>query len=198
MIIELIGYLGSILVLLSFAMSSVVKLRIINSIGGFVFAIYALIIRSYPTAIMNMCLVAINMYYLYCLRKDTPHFDMITGKSEDHFLNYILDYYRDDIKTYFSEWNRSDKKVDVAYLVCCDASPAGVLLGRYIDEKSLEILVDYSTPVYRDCSVGKYLYSRLQEKGIQTLVFNGNLEKHEGYLKKMGFVKEQNLYTKVL
>ena len=50
---ELIGYLASLLVLISLLMTSVVKLRIINLIGSFIFAVYALAIRSYPTAVMN-------------------------------------------------------------------------------------------------------------------------------------------------
>ena len=35
MLIELVGYVSSILVLIAFLMSSVVKLRIVNSIGSF-------------------------------------------------------------------------------------------------------------------------------------------------------------------
>ena len=60
MIIEAVGYLGSFLVLVSFLMTSVVKLRIVNTIGSLIFMIYALIIKSYPTAVMNACLVLIN------------------------------------------------------------------------------------------------------------------------------------------
>ncbi len=63
-IIEIIGYIGSALVLVSMLMTSVVRLRIINLIGSVIFAGYALAIRSYPTAIMNICLAGINAYHL--------------------------------------------------------------------------------------------------------------------------------------
>ena len=53
MMVELVGYIGSMLVLISFLMTSVVKLRIINAVGGTIFAVYAMIIQSYPTALMN-------------------------------------------------------------------------------------------------------------------------------------------------
>ena len=66
--IELIGYLGSALVVVSMLMSSVVKLRVINTIGSGIFAAYALMIHSYPTALMNICLVGINIYNLLKLR----------------------------------------------------------------------------------------------------------------------------------
>ena len=62
--LELFGYLGSFLVLISMLMTSVVRLRIINLIGSAVFAAYAILIRSYPTALLNGCLVLINLYHL--------------------------------------------------------------------------------------------------------------------------------------
>ena len=74
MIIETIGYVGSALVLISFLMASVVKLRVVNSIGSTIFAIYALIIRSYPTAVMNFCLVCINLRFLWKLRRRDPSY----------------------------------------------------------------------------------------------------------------------------
>lgn len=67
-LIEMFGYLGSILVVISMLMTSVKKLRIVNSVGAGIFAVYALIIHSYPTALMNTCLVLINLYNLAKMR----------------------------------------------------------------------------------------------------------------------------------
>ena len=58
--IEIVGYAGSALVLVSFLMTSVFKLRVVNTVGSIIFAIYALIIRSYPTAVMNIALVRLG------------------------------------------------------------------------------------------------------------------------------------------
>lgn len=68
--IELVGYLGSLLVVVSMLMTSVIRLRIVNSIGAGIFTVYALIIQSYPTALMNFCLVVINIYHLTRMYKD--------------------------------------------------------------------------------------------------------------------------------
>lgn len=70
LIIEMVGYLGSVLVVISMLMTSVIRLRVVNSIGAGIFTIYALIIHSYPTALMNFCLVVINMYHLMHIYKD--------------------------------------------------------------------------------------------------------------------------------
>lgn len=198
MIVEMIGYLGSVLVVVAMLMSSVVKLRVINSIGAGIFAVYALLIHSYPTALMNICLVTINIYNLLKLRKKDQHFELINGKTDDSFLHYILEYYSDDIKTFFPEWNEKEHKADAAYIVCCDAVPAGVFLGKIVDDNTMEIMLDYATPTYRDCSVGEYLYSKLPIKGIQKLVFGSNAGKHGSYLQKMGFIHENDMYVKKL
>ena len=44
MIVELIGYFSSLLVLVSFLMTSVIRLRIVNSVGAIIFTVYATII----------------------------------------------------------------------------------------------------------------------------------------------------------
>lgn len=69
LLIELFGYLGSTLVVVSMLMSSIVKLRIINTIGSLISATYALIIGSYPVALMNICLIIINIYNLLKIGK---------------------------------------------------------------------------------------------------------------------------------
>ena len=68
-IIEMVGYLGSVLVVVSMLMSSVIKWGVVNTVGSGIFAVYALIIHSYPTALMNFCLVTINVYNLIKLSK---------------------------------------------------------------------------------------------------------------------------------
>ena len=84
-VIEIIGYVGSGLVLVSFLMASVVKLRVVNTIGSFIFAVYALLIPSYPTALMNVCLVLINLYHLYKLRNSEPNYRLLPLDPGDVF-----------------------------------------------------------------------------------------------------------------
>ena len=198
MLIEMIGYLGSVLVLISFLMSSVVKLRVINAVGSLVFAGYALIIHSYPTALMNFCLVGINIYYLVRLRHPDRQYTLTRETGDGGMLAGFLDYYRGDIENCFPGIRIDRQEADAAYLICHNMTPAGVLLGRERERGTLEILLDYSTPEYRDCSVGKYLYGRLQEQGVCRLVFPGEPGKHEDYLKRMGFVREDGAYVKSL
>lgn len=68
-IIEIFGYIGSSLVVISMLMTSIVKLRIINMIGSVISGIYAVICGAFPLAFMNACLIIINIYNLIKLQK---------------------------------------------------------------------------------------------------------------------------------
>lgn len=198
MIVELVGYIGSILVLISFLMTSVVKLRVINAVGGTIFAVYAMIIQSYPTAFMNFCLVLINIYYLVCLRKSDRNYDFIEGKPGESLVQYMIDFYHTDIQKYFPIFKEKQPDCDTAYVVCKDAALAGLFLGKKRGQGELEVLLDYCVPAYRDCSVGNYLYSKLKDQGIRKMTFTGTPGLHESYLQTMGFEKTDGVYVKEL
>ena len=198
MLIEIFGYIGSFLVLVSFLMVSVVKLRIVNTIGSLIFMIYALIIKSYPTAIMNFCLVLINLHFLYRMnKKDNKEYDLISVKKNDSLTKYLIDKYKDDIKECFPDTNFSFTKANKGYVVFCQGMPVGITLGKEKDGE-MELLLDYTIPEYRDFSIGSYLIPKLGEEGIKKLIFSGSDEHHKEYLKKMGFEKQDKKYIKTL
>jgi len=108
----------------------------------------------------------------------------------------FLNFYKNDIEQFFTEVNAEHISADTAYIVCCDTALAGVLLGTKTEEGKLDIVIDYTTPFYSDCSVGKFLYSKLPENGIHELIYSGNSQNHKVYLQKMGFVNQNGRYIK--
>ena len=100
-LIEMIGYLGSSLVLISFLLASVAKLRIVNSVGSVIFTIYAFIIKSYPTAVMNLCLVLINVYYLVKLNNTSIDYTCIKVSKDDPVIKHFIEFYMKDIQKCF-------------------------------------------------------------------------------------------------
>ncbi len=198
-LIELIGYLGSALVVISMLLTSVKKLRIVNMTGSVIFAIYALIIQSYPTAVMNFCLVAINVYQLIRLSRVKQHFRLIESNGRGPVIADLIRYYDKDIKHFFPEFDLEvAEECNEVYLVVIDTTPAGFIIGNRIDADTIDIKADYSLPAYRDLSVGKYLYGALPEKGIRRLLFRVSSVDHEPYMKKMGFVQTAEGYEKIL
>ncbi len=199
LLIELIGYLGSLLVVVSMLMTSIMKLRIVNTIGSVIFTIYALIIHSYPTAAMNFCLVVINLYNLHRLKHSSPHYHMYECSGKDATLRFLTDYYKEDILHFFPDTDfEAIKECNAVYMVVCDTATAGFLIGNRIDAHIIDILVDYSIPQFRDTSVGRFLYTALAKNGIRRLQFCVSSVDHEGYMRKMGFTSTVEGFVKEL
>lgn len=195
-LIEAFGYLGSFLVLVSMLMTSVVKLRIINTIGSIIFTIYALIIRSYPTALMNAALVFINLYFLFKMTKTENHFRVVEVNSDDLMLKEFLDYYHDDIYYNFPDLEFDLKDMNRCFVVFNEDKPVGFTIGKY-DKDELDLVLDYTVPAYRDASIGNFLYDKLGQFGIKKVLYKGPLtESHVDYLKKIGFHKTADYYYK--
>lgn len=68
--IEWVGYAASAMIAISLLMTSVVRLRIINTIGCILFVIYGSIVGAYPVAVANAIIVVINLYHICKLKKD--------------------------------------------------------------------------------------------------------------------------------
>lgn len=62
---ELVGYLASLGVLISFLMKEMKMLRAVNIIGCSLFIVYGILLEySFPVIITNVSIVLINIYYL--------------------------------------------------------------------------------------------------------------------------------------
>ncbi|MBR5408061.1 MAG: YgjV family protein [Lachnospiraceae bacterium] len=186
-IIEMIGYIGSALVLVSMLMTSVVRLRIINLTGSIIFAGYAIAIRSYPTAIMNICLAGINIFHLVRIFREERIYTLIKTDVKDGYFAYLLNKSDEDIRHWFPEYSLKDIHPDIAYLVCCESNPACLFLGKELNDGAVEALLDYATPAYRDTSVGRYLYESMAKEGYGSIIFKQKAEGHIPYLNKMGY-----------
>jgi len=76
-ITEMIGYLASITILLSFIMKDLKKLRIVNTAGCTIFIVYGVLLDySIPIIMTNAAIVIINLYYLNKMRKESTQFDI--------------------------------------------------------------------------------------------------------------------------
>ena len=188
-ILELIGYTGSLLVIVSMLMTSVVKLRIINTIGSVIFCGYALAIHSYPTAAMQVCLIIINIINLHKLNNTKKEYSAVSAKADDGFLTHFLFANANDIKKFFPDFSVPTAG-DIIFLITCEQIPAGVFIAQDDGQSNLTVKLDYTTPAYRDCSAGKFFYSHLKKLGIKKISAETKIPAHEKYLHKMGFLQD--------
>lgn len=201
-VIEAVGYIGSAIVLVSFLMTSVFRLRVINTIGSLIFTVYALIIHSYPTAVMNLCLALINIRFLWKMRHTGRQYELIAVGAEDRYLRHLLETRYDDIISCFPgvELGRDLdlSGLDSFYIITCMDAPAGIVLGKKQPGGTLDMLLDYSLPEYRDFSIGEFLSIRLRDEGVKKLTYSGPVANHMAYLNKLEFKEQDGVYEKIL
>lgn len=66
-LLEIFGYVGMALVLLSMMMTSLKWLRVLNMSGAIICAIYGILTNTWPTAFLNIGILVIQLVQLYRL-----------------------------------------------------------------------------------------------------------------------------------
>ncbi len=67
--LEIFGYIGTVLILVSMMMTSVVKLRIVNMTGSLISVIYSAIHGTWPVVFLNTGLMIINAFQLVRMKR---------------------------------------------------------------------------------------------------------------------------------
>ncbi|MDO9629645.1 MAG: hypothetical protein Q7I99_07065 [Acholeplasmataceae bacterium] len=196
-LLEWLGYVASLIVLLSLLMSSVKRLRWINLGGSLLFAVYGFAIGALPVGFMNAGIVIINIYYLYQMYSKKDYFKLLPIKDTIYY-NHFMNSHITDMRSFMNvEDHLEDEKYEKIFILR-NTVPAGVVVGIAKDKKTFEILIDYVTPAYRDFKIGKFLYEEQNNyflsHGYSSLITKPGNIKHQKYLKRMGFENKGNTY----
>lgn len=195
--VELVGYVASALIVLSLAMTSVVRLRTISLAGSVTFTVYGVLIGSVPIVITNAAIAVLNVWFLR--RELAPSIDIAVTPVDPQgpFLDAFLGYHHDDIRRFQPDFRMPDD-ADLALLLFRDGRPAGVVAGRRRGSE-LHVVLDYVLEEYRDSRLGSWLFGEgkhaLTDRGITTLVSLPGTDLHRRYLERMGFRRDGDRYT---
>jgi GNAT superfamily N-acetyltransferase len=188
--LEWLGYLASLIVLISLLMSSIIKLRWINLIGSLAFSLYGFLIDSLPVGLMNLGICFINIYFLLKIYNYKEYFKILPIKKRSLYYDYFIDFYKDEINE-FQELDFKVEDSDVAFYILRNMVPAGIFISTKLNDTTLEINLDFVVPEYRDFKIAKYIFDKNKEyftdKGYYNLISFSSDEKHIKYLLKMGF-----------
>jgi hypothetical protein len=80
--LEIFGYFGTALVLLSFIMKDIKWLRAVNMAGGFISLIYAIAVNTMPVVVLNASLITINgIQLMRILREERESAQKVKSKE---------------------------------------------------------------------------------------------------------------------
>ena len=187
---ELIGYTASILIAVSLMMSAVVRLRVVNMIGAFLFAVYGILIGSIPVLAMNGLIVFINIYHLLKIYRGKEYFQLLEVDENSNYTRKFLQFHKDAIKTYQPSYIFGLPR-NLSLFVLRDMVPAGLVQGTIDETGVLRIDLDFVIPRYRDVKVGRFLFRENQDyfrnKNIRCIRTSAGNKAHNRYLERAGF-----------
>ncbi len=193
-VLELVGYLASVIIAVSIAMTSIVKFRLLNCIGAALFSAYGFIIGAIPVGILNGFIAIINIFYLFQMFNKKEVFDFLLIEPSNPYLFKFIDFHQLDIKKFFPSFSFQKDGYDICLLMLRNASVAGVFLGRTDNEHTLWVELDFVTSEYRDMKNGRHLYRYLQnillEKGVFVIKSLPHSKAFTYYMKKVGFEQD--------
>lgn len=193
--LEFLGYLASVVVALSLMMKSINKLRWFNLAGSAFMSLYGFLIASYPVAFLNFFIALVNVYYLCQMHFKKEYFKLLEMPADRDYLNYFLNYYKDDIIEYFPGFQFEIKEENIHLLVLRNLVPAGLFIGRR-DNDDLIIEIEYTIEEYRDSQVGKYLFidqiDYFRKKGFRRIISPYFSKSFNHYIRKIGFIQDHS------
>ncbi|WP_226666197.1 hypothetical protein [Metabacillus litoralis] len=197
---EWLGYLASLIVLISLLMSSIIKLRWVNLIGSSLFSLYGFLIGALPVGFMNLGIVIINIYYLvkiYSASAKQEYFKILPIEKNSEYFNHFLDFYKEGLKKFTDPVKLKANSYEVSFYILRNMVPAGIFLATKHNEDTLKVELDFVIPEYRDFKIGSFVYedskSQFIDKGYSKLISFTSNDEHMSYLRKMGFKeKDEN------
>jgi hypothetical protein len=191
LILEVVAYVASALIVVSVMMSSVVRLRLINLLGSFIFGVYGLLIGAYPVAVLNGVTVLINGFFLLRMLRAKHFFQLLPLKSDSAYLPYFLDFYREEIARISPDFIYRPSPDQLAVFILRNCKPVGVFIAEQQPDGVLRDVLDFVIPQYRDLKIGRYLFVEQAEffraRGAREVVVSPRTKKFGEYLLKVGF-----------
>lgn len=191
LVLEIVGYVASVLVAVSLMMSSILKLRIVNLVGSAAFTVYGVLIHAYPVAAVNLLIVFINLYYLRQMLGAREYFKLLRVRPDSEYLRYFLDFHRDEIQRFSPGFAAAPSEGQLTFFVLRDLVPAGLFIGEKRSDGALLVVLDFVIPQYRDFKTGRYLFSGqadfFRDLGITEILSAPGSREHSAYLRRMGF-----------
>lgn len=187
-LLDVIGWLGSALLVYSVMQARVLRFRVLNLAACVVLTGYNAALEIWPMVAMNVALLAINSWHIRTLvatRHDTATYAVLEVGTDDAYLRHVLAVHAADIATF-----QPDLEVTAAtnaFVVQRGDETVGVVLLR-IDGDRAAVLLDYVTPRYRDFSPGQFVWRHsdvLSGHGIARVVTSPAMR--GAYYARVGF-----------
>ena len=196
-ILEIIGWFGSALLVVSLLQTRVMRLRVLNSAASAVLVGYNAALGVWPMVAMNVVLVAINLTVIWRMvrqRHDARAYDVVRVGVDEPFLARLLQRHAVDITRFNPAPDALLALAEHAFLVTSGDEVVGVVLSRAGDTPDeQQVLLDYVLPPYRDFTPGEFVFrpdGPFAQIGARRVVASHAMTASSAYLAAVGFAPD--------
>ena len=195
--VEVVGWAGSVLLIVSLLQTRLLRLRVLNSFAAAVLVFYNGIIEVWPMVAMNLAIIVINTAQIVRLRRGDAAggYALLEVDPHDEYLRHLLRVHEADIRRFYPAFvfDPAAEHTGVFLILRDDEAAGVVLLADSADPRVARLELDYVTPKYRDFSPGEYVFERsgwFAERGYTHVVAPAGLIPGDPYLRAMGFQQQ--------
>lgn len=183
---EIVGWAGSVLVVLSLMQARVWRFRVMNLVGAVLATAYNAVFGIWAFAAMNGAIAVIDVYWLWRLRRersDAAVYAVVEVARDDAYLRHVLAVHADDVARHRTvpaagapapgasapgahapDAHAPDASApgtpgdELAFLVVRGDETVGVVLVRDGGDGTGVVALDWVTPRFRDFTPGEFVY----------------------------------------
>lgn len=199
-ILEVFGWISSLLVVLSLAQARVWRFRIMNFAGAALATVYNGLLGIWPFAFMNGIISIIDAYWMVRLRRESQlssqAYELVEVNHDDAFLEHFLKIHGKDARRYYPDFDLGGPSQSTVLVMRGDETVGVVVIADTADETA-HVTLDYVTERFRDFSPGKFVYSNsglFDRLGVTRIRNDGDPD----YLRKMGFQRDDGVWTRLV
>lgn len=189
---EIIGWTGSVLVVVSLMVPSVRNFRVLNLAGSAIATVYNIVFAIWPYAAMNAVIAVIDIYWLAKLRGSAVRQYRICAIEADSALVHdFAQRHRDAIGQASPGFSTEQLHGAKALLTMFEDEVVGLFVC-VVDEGEAVIHLDFVTERYRDFKPGNALYAdeAIRFDGVERLVVNLATVGDRAYFERQGFEQQ--------
>ncbi|MBQ8879820.1 MAG: hypothetical protein IJY69_03140 [Clostridia bacterium] len=161
--LEIFGYIGTVLVVISMLMTSVVRLRVINMCGGIISTVYSIFCNAWPIVVMNVILIMINFCQVIIYYKNVGNLTAVSiDKSNGDLIDHLCS------RSFASDIRDLLVDSDAVYAVMSDSELAALTTGE-VRGNVFSVTALAVSPKYKSSPILATLLGRLSLEGITYL-----------------------------
>ncbi|WP_423464724.1 hypothetical protein ACO229_09680 [Promicromonospora sp. MS192] len=202
--LEIAGWVGSALVVLSLTQARVLRFRWLNLTGSVVATAYNAIAGIWPFVAMNAAISLINVYWLWRLnreRHDAAVYEVVEVAPDDAYLLHVLRTHAADIAGFAPGFVAVPEPGEErsAFLVQRGDETVGVVEVRDAGDGAGVVELDWVSKRFRDLTPGEFVYRRsgiFAAKGFDRVVVPQAAPSEHAYLNGVGFRPQDGAWVR--